>query len=151
MNPSKLLQKFLQSGTKPSTQRDQTSLLDESRSILVSQLPTTGYHIQNFSDGEIDQILAGGKGAMKRAHAIHIAGQQAQPTTSTAARPAAKQDRIAELCAYITQPKKPLSPPVAKTKQTTSDKFNAITITAEGITSHSTRGGRAIKLSKSNQ
>jgi hypothetical protein len=149
MNPiSHLLKNFLQSGNKPRSQRETSALLDESRSILVSQLPTTGEHIQNFTDADIDGILAGGKGAMARAHSIH---REKYTTAAPAPRPAKKQDRIAELCSFITKPRKPLLSTVAKTKQPTADKFNAVTITAEGITSHSQRGGRAIKESISNQ
>jgi hypothetical protein len=72
MNPSKLLRRFLENGTKPSSQREASALLDESRSLLVSRLPTTAETIQNFSDADIDKIVAGGKpGAMDRAHAIY--------------------------------------------------------------------------------
>jgi hypothetical protein len=162
MNPSKLLRRFLDTGTKPSTQRDQSALLDESRSIIASQLQTTSHQIQNFTVGEIDTIVAGGKGAIARAAAIHFEKYaNTAPMTSTAAptpRPAAKQDRIAELCSFITKPRKPLSLPVAKTTQTPADKLakakaannTAVTVTASGIKSTSQRGGRAIKLSNIN-
>jgi hypothetical protein len=163
MNPiSHLLKNFLQSGNKPRSQRETSALLDESRSILVSQLPTTGEHISNFTDADIDGILAGGKGAtMARAHSIHRKKYAtAAPAPRPAQRPAAKQDRISELAKFITQPRKPLSSPAAKATQTSPNKFaeaktattpTAVTITAEGITSHSQRGGRAIKESISNQ
>jgi hypothetical protein len=92
---------------------------------------------------------------MARAQAIHQKYANAAPTPrpapAPAPRPAAQLDRIAELCSFITKPRKPLLSTVAKTKQPTADKFNAITITAEGITSHSQRGGRAMKQSISNQ
>ncbi len=72
MNPSQLLRKFLSTGTKPASVRDQSALLDEARSHLVSKLPTTAETIQNFTDAEIEAITAGGKpGAMARAHAIY--------------------------------------------------------------------------------
>jgi hypothetical protein len=72
MNPSHLLRKFLSTGTKPATQREVSAILDESRSLLVSKLPTTAETIQNFSEAEIEAITAGGKpGAMARAHAIY--------------------------------------------------------------------------------
>jgi len=117
MNPSKLLRRFIDTGTKPSSQREASALLDESRSIIASQLQSTSQHIQNFTDGDIDQILAGGKtGAMARAQAIHQKYANAAPTPrpAPAPRPAAQLDRIAELCAFITQPRKPFSVPVAK-------------------------------------
>jgi hypothetical protein len=92
MNPSKLLRRFLDTGTKPSSQREASSLLDESRSILASQLQTTSQHIQNFTDGDIDQILAGGKtGVMARAHAIYNEKQgRFVKTGNPLAKPTAK-------------------------------------------------------------
>jgi len=132
MNPSKLLRRFIDTGTKPSSQREASALLDESRSIIASQLQSTSQHIQNFTDGDIDQILAGGKtGAMARAQAIHQKYANAAPTPrpAPAPRPAAQLDRIAELCAFITQPRKPFSVPVAKAATPTapSNKFTAAT------------------------
>ena len=121
MNPiSHLLKNFLQSGNKPRSQRETSALLDESRSILVSQLPTTGHHIQNFSDGEIDGILAGGKGAMARAHSIH---REKYATAAPAPRSAAKQDRISELANFITQPRKPIAKHLAKAAPAPANRF----------------------------
>jgi len=91
MTPSKLLRRFLENGTKPSSQRLASALLDESRSLLVSKLPTTAETIQNFSDAEIDAITACGKpGAMARAHAIYSEkeGRFVKTGNPLAARPA---------------------------------------------------------------
>ena len=102
-----LLKKFLSTGNKPANQREASALLDESRSLLVSKLPSTAIHIQNLTAGDIEGILAGGReGIMDRAAAVHRAAQ---------AKPAPKKDRIYELCETITaQARKPLTKPVAK-------------------------------------
>lgn len=72
MNISKTLKKFLHSGDKPRTARETSAILDESRSLLVSRLPSTAVHVQNLTDADIDGILAGGKtGMMERAAAVH--------------------------------------------------------------------------------
>jgi len=123
MNPSKLLRRFIDTGTKPSSQREASALLDESRSLLVSKLPTTGEIMMNFTKAELDSVDMSGN-VIGQMYKIHNEKQKATaaPKTSTAApaprpaaaRPAKKQDRIAELCAFITQPRKPLSVPVAK-------------------------------------
>jgi hypothetical protein len=85
MNPSKLLRRFLDSGKRPSSQRDASALLDEARSHLVSKLPTTDETIQNFSDADIEKITAGGKtGTLERAHKIFLANQRQQSAPSTA-------------------------------------------------------------------
>ena len=110
MNVSPLLKKFLSTGNKPANQREASALLDESRSLLVSKLPTTALHIQNLSQGNIEDILAGGReGIMDRAAAVHRAAQ---------AKPAPKKDRIYDLCAQISaqaaEARKPLTKPVAK-------------------------------------
>ena len=107
MTPSKLLQKFLHTGSRPADQRSQSALLDEARSHLVSKLPTTAHHISNFTDCEIDSILAGGKtGGMGRAHAIHIA--QYANASPPPPRPA-PQDRVKELAAFVMNNRKPLA------------------------------------------
>ena len=93
MNVSPQLKKFLSTGNKPANQREASALLDESRSILVSKLPSTAIHIQNLTEGDMDGILAGGRdGMMDRAAAVHRAAQS---------KPAQKPDRIYELCAAI--------------------------------------------------
>jgi hypothetical protein len=96
MNPSKLLRRFLENGTRPSSQREASALLDESRSLLASRLPTTAETIQNFTDAEIEKITAGGKaGTLERSHKIFLAkygspsaSPTAKPAPSAAARPA---------------------------------------------------------------
>jgi hypothetical protein len=104
MNPSAILKRFLHTGNKPSSTREVSALLDESRSLLVSKLPTTSETIQNFSDGEIDTILAGGKsGVMDRAYAIYNekegrfvkTGNPLATPPTPAPRPAAKAPRPA--------------------------------------------------------
>ena len=112
MKPSLLLQKFLSTGTKPANQREASALLDESRSLLVSKLPTTAFHIQNLTQGDIDGIVAGGKaGMIDRAVAIHreqnlsaprpSASPAATAQPSAASKPAPKPDRIHEMSAKI--------------------------------------------------
>jgi hypothetical protein len=87
MKPSQLLKKFLSTGNKPANQREVSALLDESRSLLVSKLPSTAVHIQNLTQGDIDDIVAGGKdGMIDRAVAIHRAQNLSAPRPS---RPAA--------------------------------------------------------------
>ena len=107
MKPSLLLQKFLSTGNKPANQREASALLDESRSLLVSKLPTTALHIQNLTTGDIDAVLTGTAGTvLDRAVTVHRATQ---------AKPSPKKDRIYELCETITaQARKPLPQPVAK-------------------------------------
>jgi hypothetical protein len=97
MNPSQLLRKFLSTGTKPASVRDQSALLDEARSHLVSKLPTTAETIQNFSEAEIESITAGGKpGAMDRAYAIYNEKQgRFVKTGNPLAKPAAKAPKAA--------------------------------------------------------
>ena len=88
MKPSQLLKKFLSTGNKPANQREVSALLDESRSLLVSKLPSTAVHIQNLTQGDIDDIVAGGRdGMIDRAVAIHRAQNLSAPRPS---RPAAK-------------------------------------------------------------
>jgi len=88
MKPSQLLKKFLSTGKKPANQREASALLDESRSLLVSKLPSTAVHIQNLTQGDIDGIVAGGRdGMIDRAVAIHRAQNLSAPRPS---RPAAK-------------------------------------------------------------
>jgi len=91
MKPSQLLKKFLSTGKKPANQREASALLDESRSLLVSKLPSTAVHIQNLTQGDIDGIVAGGRdGMIDRAVAIHRAQNKAAPRPSASpARPAA--------------------------------------------------------------
>jgi len=119
MTPSKLLKKFLHTGSRPADQRSQSALLDESRSIIASQLQTTLEHMQNFTDLDIDNILAGGKGStLERMNAIHREKYaDAAPRTPTAApaqrpataRPAKKDDRVKELAAFVMNNRKPLA------------------------------------------
>ncbi len=106
MKPSLLLQKFLSTGTKPANQREASALLDESRSLLVSKLPTTAVHVQNLTTGDIDAVLSGTAGTvLDRAVAVHRAAQKKAP----------KKDRIYELCETITaQARKRLPQPVTK-------------------------------------
>ena len=106
MNVSPLLKKFLSTGNKPANQRDASALLDESRSLLVSKLPTTALDIQNMAESDIDGVLTGTAGTvLDRAVAVHRAAQKTAP----------KKDRIYELCAQITaQARKPLPQPAAK-------------------------------------
>lgn len=88
MKPSQLLKNFLSTGNKPANQREASALLDESRSLLVSKLPSTAVHIQNLTQGDIEGIVAGGKdGMIDRAVAIHRAQNLSAPRPS---RPAAK-------------------------------------------------------------
>ena len=88
MKPSQLLKKFLSTGKKPANQREVFAILDESRSLLVSKLPSTAVHIQNLTQGDIDGLVAGGKdGMIDRAVAIHRAQNLSAPRPS---RPAAK-------------------------------------------------------------
>ena len=68
--------------------------------------------INSLSEAEIASITAQKSGTLDRLHAAYLAKQK--PT----ARPAKKPDRIAQLCSFITKPRKPLSLPVAKTTQT---------------------------------
>lgn len=105
MTPSKLLKSWL-AGNKPSSTREVSALLDESRSLLVSKLPTTALDIQNMAEADIDGVLCGTEGTvLERAVAVHRAAQTKAP----------KKDRIYELCAAITaQARKPLSQPVTK-------------------------------------
>ncbi len=87
MKPSQLLKKFLSTGKKPANQREVFAILDESRSLLVSKLPSTAVHIQNLTQGDIDGIVAGGKdGMIDRAVAVHRAQNLSAPRPS---RPAA--------------------------------------------------------------
>jgi len=92
MNPSKLLRRFLDSGKRPSSQREASALLDESRSLLVSQLPTTGEVTMSFTDEDLDGILANGKkGVLERAVALHRKRNLSapQPSRPAPAPPAA--------------------------------------------------------------
>ena len=182
---SEPLKSFLETGEKPRSQKQISVLLDQSRNQLLSN-PTNLMNdefINSLSEAEIASITAQKSGTLDRLHAAYLAKQK--PT----ARPAKKPDRIAQLCSFITKPRKPLSPPVEKNTQTASKAAPApalgnklkgasyailhqaathrssplaeqaaaraqltaahgVTITESGITSHSTRGGRAIKLSK---
>ena len=95
MNPSKLLRRFLDSGKRPITQRDQSALLDESRSILVSKLPTTGEIMMNFTEAELDSVDMKSGNVLQQMHKIYAGKQKAnaanQPRPSASpARPAAQ-------------------------------------------------------------
>jgi hypothetical protein len=137
MNPSRLLQKFLSTGNKPANQRESAALLDESRSLLVSQLPPTAVHIQNLTQGNIDCLTAGGKdGMLDRAVAIHRAqnlsaprpsrpAAKARPTASvkpSPARPASKPATIHRATATATKPATPATPATSAPLATVSAK-----------------------------
>jgi hypothetical protein len=90
MNVSQTLRRWLDSGTRPKTDRETSAILDESRSLLASQLPSTAIHIQNFTDAEIEKITAGGKaGTLERSHKIFLA-KYGSPAASPTAKPAPK-------------------------------------------------------------
>lgn len=80
MNPSKLLKQFLTTGHKPTTLRDQSAILDESRSLLVSKLPSTALTIQNMAEADIDNVLRGTVGTvLERAVSVHRAATKPAP------------------------------------------------------------------------
>jgi hypothetical protein len=94
MNPSSLLKKFLSTGNKPANQREVSSLLDESRSLLISRLPTTGKIMMNFTEAELDSVDIKGGNVLQQMHKIYAGKQKAnaanQPRPSASpARPAA--------------------------------------------------------------
>jgi hypothetical protein len=113
MNVSTILRRFLDSGKRPSSQREVSALLDESRSLLVSKLPSTAVHIQNLTQGDIDDIVAGGKdGMIDRAVAIHRAQNLSAPRPSASpARPAAKAHPAASV---KPSPARPAAAPAPK-------------------------------------
>jgi len=135
MNPSKLLRRFIDTGTKPSSQREASALLDESRSLLVSKLPTTGEIMMNFTKAELDSVDMSGN-VIGQMYKIHNEKQKATaaPKTSTAApaplgaMPARKDDRVKELAAFVMANRKPLAKaPVSKSSPAPSNKFTAAT------------------------
>jgi|LakMenEpi03Aug12_release.lakeMendotaPanAssembly.Ray.scaffolds.fasta_scaffold28283_6 hypothetical protein len=146
MNPSQLLRKFLSTGTKPASVRDQSALLDEARSHLVSKLPTTDETIQNFSDADIDKIVAGGKpGAMDRAYAIYNekqgrfvkTGNPLAARPAPAARPARKpapapvatvKPAVIHRATATAKPTATAAPPRARLKESTDILMRAATM-----------------------
>jgi hypothetical protein len=94
MNPSQLLRKFLSTGTKPASVRDQSALLDESRSILISKLPTTGEIMMNFTEAELDSVDMKSGNVLQQMHKIYDGKQKANAanhprSSASPARPAA--------------------------------------------------------------
>ena len=136
MNPSQLLRKFLSTGTKPASVRDQSALLDEARSHLVSKLPTTDETIQNFSDADIDKIVAGGKpGAMDRAYAIYNEkqGRFVKTGNPLAARPAPApvatvKPAVIHRATATAKPTATAAPPRARLKESTDILMRAATM-----------------------
>jgi hypothetical protein len=155
MNPSAILKRFLNSGKQPASQREAAALLDESRGLLLSKLPTTGETISNFTTAELDSVNLKGGNVLDQMHKVYLEKQGFTPSSSPstmkvftkashpiakksatpapAGKPAAKQDRIADLCAIITQPRKP----IAKTPTATAPK--AITAAARPLADASNR------------
>jgi hypothetical protein len=83
MNPSRLLRAWLD-GHRPTSQRETSAILDESRFLLASKLPTTADHVQNFTDTDLAEITAGGRtGTLERAHKVFLAKQRKESAPST--------------------------------------------------------------------
>jgi hypothetical protein len=102
MNPSKLLSRFLRTGEKPTSQRDTSAILDESRSILASQLPTTGETIMNFTKTELDSINPKGGNVLDQMHKVYLEKQSFKPSSTPSTMKT------------FTSPRKTSAPPTAK-------------------------------------
>lgn len=107
MNPSKLLQRFLRTGEKPSSQRDTSAILDESRSILASKLPTTGETIMNFTETELASVNLKGGNVLDQMHKVYIEKQNFTPSNAPS-----------KMKLFPQTPKASTSPVIARTAPT---------------------------------
>lgn len=153
MTPSKLLRRFLDSGTRPSSQREASALLDESRSLLVSKLPTTGEIMNTFTAADLDSVNLKGGNVLDQMHAAYLEKQNSTPpkpakkmnvstSSASAPRPAVSKPSVIHR-ATSTAPAtatKPAAAPVAPAQLTAAeyatkplvmkmDEFNKLTPT----------------------
>lgn len=82
MNISNTLRRWLDHGTRPNSQRECSAILDETRGLLISHLPSTGEIMNTFTAAELDSINPKGGNVLDQMHAAYLKKQNFTPSNT---------------------------------------------------------------------